>query len=316
MPRRIETIDEAPAQPFLKWAGGKRQLLATLRRFVPPTFARYYEPFIGSGALFFDLAGRGALDGRPVTLGDCNADLVGCYLTIRDRVEATIAALQALAAGHARDPHGHFYRVRDERFNPARAAARGAAGGLAASYTPELAAMLLYLNRTGYNGLFRLNARGGFNVPVGRYAKPAICDPDNLRAVSRTLSARDLRIIEGPFDESVRDAGRGDFVYFDPPYAPLSPTSDFTSYTAHGFGSADQRRLQETVLDLVGRGAAVVLSNSTAPEITALYRDDPRARRAGLHAHTVPARRAINSKAVARGDVLEYVITNVPQRQD
>jgi DNA adenine methylase len=301
----------AAAQPFLKWAGGKRQLLATLRRFVPAAFRNYYEPFIGSGALFFDLYGRGRLEGRSATLSDSNADLIGCWTQVRDRVDDVIDRLRALEAGHRASPAAHYYRVRDDRFNPERLDALRSGRSLAAAYTPPLAAMLVYLNRTGFNGLFRLNASGAFNVPAGRYANPRICDEPNLRAVSEALRCPDVRLLEAPFVDSVRHAGPGDLVYFDPPYAPLSRTSDFTSYTSAGFGPRDQESLQRLVLDLVERGCSVILSNSTAPEIAALYRDSPEARQAGLRAHAVPARRAINSKPAARGDVMEFVITNV-----
>jgi DNA adenine methylase len=299
------------AQPFLKWAGGKRQLLPALRRFVPATFRNYYEPFIGSGAVFFDLHRQGLLDGRLVTLADRNSDLIGCYTQIRDQVDAVIDALERLDRGHRRDPSAHYYRVRDEQFNPARLAVIRADGNLARAYTPRLAAMLVYLNRTGFNGLFRLNAKHAFNVPLGRYAKPVICDAPNLRLVSAALQRPGVRIVEGRFSEGVAEAGRGDLVYLDPPYAPLSRTADFTSYTSAGFDEDDQRALQSLVLDLVARGAYVVLSNSTAPEIAELYRDNPAAREAGLDAHTVPARRAINCKPGGRGEVMEFVITNV-----
>jgi len=298
-------------RPILKWAGGKRQLLATLRRFVPPSFGDYYEPFIGSGALFFDLCSRRLLEQRTATIADSNADLIGCYTQIRDRVDDVVAHLRALEAAHRASPSAHYYRVRDDLFNPSRLDARRGGRSLAGQYTPALAAMLIYLNRTGFNGLFRLNASGEFNVPIGRYAKPRICDEDNLREVSRALGRGRVRILEGTFAEAVRPAGRGDLVYFDPPYAPLSRTSDFTSYTAAGFSQQDQESLQRVVLDLAERGSYVVLSNSTAPEIAALYRDSPEARRAGLLAHAVPARRAINSKPASRGEVMEFVITNV-----
>jgi DNA adenine methylase len=171
--------------------------------------------------------------------------------------------------------------------------------------------MFIYLNRTGYNGLFRLNSRGLFNVPRGRYKNPRICDEDNLRRVSSTLSALSATVEQVPFDAVLHAARRGDFVYFDPPYAPLSTTAQFTSYTSDRFGSEDQRHLQQVVIALAAKGCHVLLSNSTAPEIAALYDGNADAERAGLEAHTVPARRAINSNASRRGRILEYIITNV-----
>ena len=313
-PRRAFSDIDAPpvAQPFLKWAGGKRQLLPRLRQFVPSTFRNYFEPFMGSAAVFFDLYSQRLLDARSVTLGDCNADLVGCYAQIRDRVDEVIRELERLERGHKRHGARHYYEVRDERFNPARLSALAAGNRLSGIYTPQLAAMLIYLNRTGFNGLFRLNSKQAFNVPVGRYANPLVCDPDNLSAVSTALRRMDVRVVEGAFFDNVADARRGDLVYFDPPYAPLSRTADFTSYTSAGFDSGDQRALQQLVLDLSNRGVFVVLSNSTAQEIADLYRDNIAAHKAGLKTYTVPARRAINSKPTARGEVLEFVITNVP----
>jgi DNA adenine methylase len=291
------------ARPFLKWAGGKRQLLPVLRGFYPPHFKRYWEPFLGSGAVFFDLHARGLLDGRAAFLNDTNADLIACYSAVRDETEAVIRELATLADGHAAAGAAHYYDVRDTRFNPAR---RRAAG-----YTAALAAMFIYLNRTGYNGLFRLNASGEFNVPAGRYHNPKICDAENLRRVSTVLGCRTTALQRQPFT-CVMDAARaGDFIYFDPPYAPLTHTAKFTSYTAEGFGHEHQQTLRDMMVALAARGCHVVLSNSTAPEISELYGPNTTASAAGLRCHRVPARRSINSDATRRGTVDEYVITNV-----
>jgi DNA adenine methylase len=202
--------------------------------------------------------------------------------------------------------------VRDGAFNPARRQITGS-GDLSAAYTPSLAAMLIFLNRTGYNGLFRVNARGAFNVPAGRYANPKICDEGNLRAWSAALGRPGVSLDVGAFDAALADAGQDDFVYLDPPYAPLSGTARFTSYTAGGFDTGQQEQLQRTVIALAARGASVLLSNSVAPQIRLLYAGRGAARRAGLRATTVAARRAINSRAVGRGPVREYLITNVPR---
>jgi DNA adenine methylase len=302
-----------PVRPLLKWAGGKRQLLPELRPFYPPGFVRYFEPFLGSGAVFLDLHNAGLLDGHAVYLSDINADIIGCYGTVRDHVEAVIAALR----GHDRSYRGsggaHFYEVRDREFNPARAQIHASADP-GARYTPELAAMLIFLNRTGFNGLFRLNAQGGFNVPHGRNANPRICDEQNLRAWSALLRRPDVHLEVCPFEVMLQRPGRGDFVYLDPPYAPLSGTARFTAYTAAGFDAEAQTRLQRAVLRLTARGASILLSNSAAPQIRALYARDRRAVKAGLHSSTVSARRAINSRASSRGPVREYLITNVARR--
>ena len=289
-------------RPLLKWAGGKRQLLPVLRQYYPDSFRRYIEPFFGSGAVFFDLYNGGRLTDRHARLIDNNPDLVGCYRTLRDAPEAVIAALQPLAEGHRAGGARFFYDVRNSRFNPARAAARGI-------YTPELAAMLIYLNRTGFNGLFRLNRRGEFNVPMGRYKNPRICDADHLRDVAGALGGARISIERGSFEQSLADAAWGDFVYCDPPYAPLSRTACFAQYTAGGFNMADQQRLQQAVVAAAERGAIVVVSNSSAREIEEIYRS-VEARRAGLRIRRVPARRAINSRASLRGPVDELIITN------
>ena len=289
-------------RPFLKWAGGKRQLLPVLRGFYPGRFDRYWEPFLGSAAVFFDLRARGLLDGRAAVLADTNPDLIACYSAVRDEPEDVIHELGVLAAAHAASGAEHYYDVRDKRFNPAR---RRAAG-----YTPALAAMFIYLNRTGYNGLFRLNRDGAFNVPAGRYANPRICDPDHVRSVAAAFAERGVTIECTPFEEMLADAGAGDFVYCDPPYAPLSRTASFAHYTAGGFSAFDQRRLQQAVIAACRRGAKVLLSNSSAPEIVELY-SAPAARKAGLRLTLVPARRAINSRASGRGPVHEVVVTNV-----
>jgi DNA adenine methylase len=295
---------------LLKWAGGKRQLLPHLRRFYPTTFNRYIEPFCGSGAVFFDLHAAGRLSGHDVVLIDSNADLIGCYEMVRDECEGVAGALERLAAAHAADARAHYYAIRDERFNPLRNQRRQADGHIA--YTPELAAMFIYLNRTGFNGLFRLNASGGFNVPAGRYARPAILNHEKLVRVADALSRPGVRLVFGSFATARDIAEPGDFLYVDPPYAPVSRTANFTSYTASRFDAADQARLQQLVIDVAQRGCHVLLSNSTAPEIGALYETNRDAQAANLRTFRVPARRAINSNPSGRGTVHEYLITNIP----
>jgi DNA adenine methylase len=297
-------------RPILKWAGGKRQLLPRLRPYYPGQFRRYFEPFTGSGAVFLDLHNAGMLEDREVRLSDINADIIGCYRMVRDAVEEVIEALRMLESEYRERGSDLFYDVRDLRFNPARRIV-SASPDRAAAYTPALAAMLVFLNRTGYNGLFRVNARGEFNVPAGRHVRPRICDESNLRLLSAALARPGLTLDVIAFDEALAHAGQSDFVYLDPPYAPLTETARFTSYTAGGFGRAEQERLQQAVIDLACRGAFVLLSNSSAPDIHRLYASDEAARNAGLRTTSVPARRAINSRAASRGPVREYVITNI-----
>jgi len=302
--------DNGCVRPLLKWAGGKRQLLPALEPYYPQSFQRYLEPFVGSGAVFFHLATTGILDGRTVTLSDVNVDLIGCYRTVRDRTEDVIKALQNLEREHRRRGDACYYDVRDQRFNPARAKLAAGGDGAADRYPPALAAMLIFLNRTGFNGLFRLNRLGEFNVPAGRYTDPRICDPEHVRAVAAVLRRPGVAIEHRGFEEALAASGAGDFVYCDPPYAPLSRTSSFASYTAAGFGALDQQRLLQAIVGACRRGANVVMSNSSAPEIESAYQTRA-ARQVKIAVHRVPARRAINSRGSSRGPVDELIITNV-----
>jgi DNA adenine methylase len=305
---RSTAVESAPTvRPFLKWAGGKRQLLPELRRYVPREFAAYHEPFLGSGALFFDLWRRNRLHGIACQLGDANPDLVGVYRALAEDTENVIARLRLLASEHGDGGAPAYYRVRDEIFNPERRSRRASP---ASAYPAHLAAMFIYLNRTGYNGLFRLNSQGDFNVPAGRYARPRICDEATLRAVAEVLRSPSVTLHHRTFTAVAEAAGPADLVYFDPPYAPLSATARFTSYTAGSFSQEDQKTLQALVIALAERGCAVVVSNSTADIVSDLYRA-PEARRAGLRTYRIPARRAINSKVARRGTVDEYIISNV-----
>jgi DNA adenine methylase len=310
------TSSSTPVRPLLKWAGGKRQLLPVLAEHYPLRFSRYVEPFVGSGAVFFDLLNQGRLTGCRIQLSDVNADLIGCYWMVRDRTTEVLRALRALAREYRLDGSTVYYDVRDRRFNPMRADLRLRSASekeVAERYTPELAAMMVFLNRTGFNGLFRLNRRGGFNVPVGRYVNPRICDDANIRAVAHAFAAPGVAIDHAPFHETLAHTGRSDFVYCDPPYAPLSRTSSFAHYTAGGFTAFDQRWLQQAVIAACRRGARVVVSNSSASEIVRGY-TAPDAQKARLLIRPVPARRSINSRASSRGPIDELIIANVRAR--
>jgi DNA adenine methylase len=266
------------AKPFLKWAGGKGQLLEQFRPLLPEMSGRYFEPFVGSAAVFF------ALRPPDAVLADVNRELIDCYRAVQRDVEAVIAALQS----HEYDEE-HYYRVRG--LDPAELAA------------PERAARTIFLNKTGYNGLYRVNKKGRFNVPFGRYTKPGFSQPDslnNLRACARALRRVILEVRD--FADVARRARAGDFVYFDPPYVPASNTADFTSYVAGGFGWEDQRRLAEVFRGLSRRGVLAMLSNSDTPAVRELYD--------GLRVDTVYAARSINSRADKRGKVGEVVVRN------
>lgn len=296
-------------RPFLKWVGGKRQLLPVLRRFYPDSFGTYFEPFLGSGAVFFDLAARGALDGNTAVLSDANPDLIGCYRRVRNSLDEVLAQLDRLAGEHAGRGRECYMQVRDERFNPMRAAWYDAGADLD-NYSAELAAILIYLNRTGYNGLFRVNASGEFNVPPGRYDRPRIIDRAGLATAASLLAAANVRLEHAPFDHVLEHAQAGDFVYFDPPYAPVSRTANFRSYTGRRFEDDDQKTLQQLVIALAQRGVNVLLSNSTAALVTALYEGNAETAAAGVEAWRFPARRSVNSNPGKRGAVEELVVSN------
>lgn len=261
--------------PFLKWAGGKSRLLAQYAPYLPrpEQIQRYFEPFLGSAALFFQL--------RPdiAQLSDQNEHLVELYQTVRDNVEGVIALL-----GHYENERDFYYQVRGQ--DPA---------GLSPT---QRAARFIYLNKTCYNGLYRENRRGQFNVPFGQYKRPKICDAPRLRAASQALQGVQLRVAD--FEEAVSQTRPGDFIYFDPPYQPLSPTSSFTSYHRNGFTEADQQRLATTFRRLAAGGRRLLLSNSNTPLIHELYAPFPKI--------NISARRNINSNGQKRGPVTELLI--------
>jgi DNA adenine methylase len=263
--------------------------------------------------VFFDLAARGQLNGHGAVLSDDNADLIGCYRRVSRSLDEVVAVLDRLAADHAARGRECYLHVRDQHFNPHRAAWRDR-GAEVDDYSAELAAMLIYLNRTGYNGLFRLNASGEFNVPPGRYDSPRVLDRALLEEVSQILTSPGICIEHAAFDRISESARPGDFVYFDPPYAPVSATANFRGYTGRGFSDADQERLQQAVVGLARRGVRVLLSNSVAPSVSRLYEGNKEVSDAGLRTWRFPARRAVNSRPDRRGTVEELVVSNVPPR--
>ncbi len=270
------------AQPVVKWAGGKSRLLPELFARLPERWSRYFEPFGGGAALFFALAPEQGV------LGDANPDLVRMYRALATDVSAVIRKLRSHARAHSET---YYYGAR-ARWNTRRATWALATG----------AAAFIYLNKTCYNGLWRVNRAGGFNVPFGRYTNPPICVPDALLAAHSVLQRADLRC--GDYRATLADAGRGDLVYLDPPYEPVTATASFTSYTPLAFGRDAQRELAETARGLVARGCHVLLSNSDTPFIRDLYAD--------FHIDAVRCSRSINSSADRRGDVSELIISGHP----
>ena len=271
-------------RPFLKWAGGKWQLLPQFRKFYPRagSFRRYVDPFMGGGAVFFHV--QALFRPERVMLSDQNADLIETYETVRDRLDDVI---EALAEHKQKNCEDYYYEIRE--VNPAELDPVGRA------------ARMIYLNKTCFNGLFRVNSRGLFNVPYGHRKTPGILDPDVLRAASRSFERVDFG--RGHFRRVLDYARAGDFIYFDPPYDPVSATAKFTSYTEGSFGPEDQRELAHVYATLAQRGCLVMLSNSDTDFVRDLYREFRPIR-------TVLARRSINRDADGRGPVKEVVVLN------
>lgn len=271
------------ATPIIKWAGGKTRLLPRLMSRAPARFGRYYEPFMGGGALFFALAPEVA------TVADVNPALITLYRTVVSNLDGLVDVVREHKARHSDEG---YYNVVRERWNDAKTRSSWS--------DAEVSGTFMYLNKTCFNGLWRENRSGEFNVPRGAYDDPAIFDHDALRAAREVLSR--ARIERGSFQDTTADAAAGDFAYFDPPYDPLSVTSRFTAYAASGFGKAEQRALAEHARALDARGVFVMLSNNDTPLVRDLYD--------GFLIETAPCGRSINSKGGGRGKIDEVIITS------
>ncbi|PIT89218.1 MAG: modification methylase [Candidatus Levybacteria bacterium CG10_big_fil_rev_8_21_14_0_10_36_7] len=281
----IAKILEEKPKPFVKWVGGKRQLLKQFRllNLYPPAnfdpkLNKYFEPFVGGGAVFFDLLPEKA------ELSDLNEELVITYNVIKNDIDGLIKSLKK----HKYEKE-YYLKVRAK--NPKELS------------DVEVASRFIYLNRTGFNGMYRVNSKGGFNVPFGRYNNPIICDEKNLRRVSKSLQK--VSINHQDYKEVLKNAKKGDFIYFDPPYYPISKTASFTSYTAESFLEKEQTELRNTFAELHKRGCFVMLSNSDTPFINKIYSEIPSAK-----ITKVEAGRAINSKGSKRGKITEVLVTN------
>lgn len=280
-------IDESP-KPFVKWVGGKRQLIKQFRDmnlYPPYAFnlekATYFEPFVGGGAMFFNLLPKKAV------LSDMNLELVTTYNVIKEDVDGLIKKLKEHKNKNSKE---YFLKVR--------------AQDVLKLSDVNIAARFIYLNRTGFNGLYRVNRNGGFNVPYASNKNPLICDEINLRKAHDAM--KNTKILHEDYKKVLAKAKEGDFIYFDPPYYPVNKTSSFTSYTKEGFLEKEQTELKDTFLELHKRGCYVMLSNSDTKFINDLY--------SGLDnkikIHKVLAGRAINSKGSGRGKIKEVVVIN------
>ena len=273
-------------KPFVKWAGGKRQLIPILNQNLPRSFGTYFEPFLGGGALLFHMLTE--RNGQKCSISDLNSDLVLSYITIRDRIDSLITSLKNHERNYQKDSKSYYYSVRES--NPRSAI--------------EKTSRLLFLNRTCFNGLYRVNSKGKFNVPLGKYTNPNIVNEENLRAVSSILQASKVSIKCRDFEAVLSDAKKGDLVYFDPPYQPVSTTANFTSYTNKNFSFDDLNRLAELCNNLDAKGCKVLLSNSDSDDVSELFSKKP------WKVSKIQANRSINSDSKKRTGHFELLIKN------
>lgn len=282
---KTHQIFSVEPKPFVKWAGGKRQLIEAISKHMPPEYGYYFEPFLGGGAVLFHL-----LQNNPQTkckVSDLNSDLVLAYVTIRDRVEELIESLQNHAKNYHKNPDSYYYKVRENE----------------PKSQIEKVSRLLFLNRTCFNGLYRVNSKGKFNVPLGRYSNPNIVNEENLFAVSHMLQSKRIQISCRDFAAVLQDAKKGDLVYFDPPYQPVSKTANFTSYTNKDFTYKDLEKLVAVSEKLSDRGCKVLHSNSNSKEVRSLFSK-------GWKITEIAANRAINSDSAKRTGQTELLIKN------
>jgi DNA adenine methylase len=272
-------------KPFVKWAGGKRQLISIIDKHIPSEFGTYFEPFLGGGAVLFHLLSKNPT--MKCKVSDLNSDLVLAYVTIRDKVDDLITSLENHAKNYHKNPDSYYYGIRESE------------------PTGQIAKVsrLLFLNRTCFNGLYRVNSKGKFNVPLGRYSNPNIVNEENLVAVSHILQSKKIQISCRDFTAVLSDAKKGDFVYFDPPYQPVSDTANFTSYTNRDFTYSDLENLVEVSEKLSDKGCKVLHSNSNSKEVKALFSK-------GWKVIEVAANRAINSDSAKRTGQKELLVKN------
>ena len=275
-----------PARPFVKWAGGKRQLISTLDTNLPDEFGTYFEPFLGGGTLFFHILAR--RHPQRCSISDLNHNLIMTYTTIRDNVDDLISSLKNHQKNYRENPKEYYYLVRQS--DPQNQV--------------EKSSRLLFLNRTCYNGLYRVNSQGKFNVPFGRYSNPNIVNESKIRSVSKVLRSEDILIRHRDFKMVLDDAKKNDLVYFDPPYVSVSSTANFTSYTNNGFTRDDLCRLAELCYKLDRQGCKVLLSNSDSETVSELFSRPP------WKIMRIRASRMINSNSKKRSGHHELLIKN------
>jgi len=273
-------------KPFVKWAGGKRQLIPVLNQHLPENYGSFFEPFLGGGAMLFHV-----ITNRPkqkCIVSDLNSDLVLAYVTTRDKVDELISSLKSHSKNYFKNSKSYYYDIRESE--PKRQV--------------EKTSRLIFLNRTCFNGLYRVNKKGKFNVPLGRYTNPNIVNEENLRAVSDTLKSRKIHISCRDFSAILDDVKKDDFVYFDPPYQPVSSTANFTSYTNRDFTYDDLKRLGELCKKLDSKGCKFMLSNSNSEEVLKIFSNS------SWKVFEIEANRSINSNSKKRTGHSELLIKN------
>lgn len=284
---KIEHDKRVKAHPFIKWAGGKSRVVVRIKSFFPKDFNSYYEPFLGSAALYF------AVSPRKGRLNDLNRALIDTYKVVRDNVEVLIVELTKIQDEYYNldniELKKEYYLARRVEFN-----------AISTPSSTRKSALFIFLNKTGFNGMYRENRSGQYNIPFGKHDHPLICDEVNLRTVSGDL--QDIDLTSTSYQDAIHDAKSGDLVYLDPPYYPLTNTSNFTEYQAGGFTVDDQIKLRDIFRELDKRGCYVVMSNSACSEIDDLYK--------GYNIARIKVARAINSKSNMRGKIDEVIITN------
>jgi len=276
----------ASPKPFVKWAGGKRQLIPQIEKHLPEKFSSYFEPFLGGGALLFHLLSEN--ENLKGYVSDLNSDLILSYVTIRDNLSSLLKSLQKHSDNYFSDSKSYYYSVRES--NP--------------KSQIEKVSRLLFMNRTCFNGLYRVNSKGKFNVPLGRYSNPNIVQEENLMSVNQFFNHNKIIIKCQDFSSTVEKAKKGDFVYFDPPYQPVSKTANFTSYTNGNFGLNDLKRLAKVSNQLAKKGVNVLLSNSSSKQVRDLFSSKD------LKIIKIEANRAINSDSNKRTGHSELLIKN------
>ncbi len=279
-----------PAKPFVKWVGGKSKLIPEISKLIPNKINNYYEPFMGGGALFFELSNKKLITNHSY-INDINKKLMNCYEIIKQDPDSLIKLLKNIEKEYKKlnldNQKKYFYQIRQE-YN------QNSLDNL------TYCAYLIFLNKTCFNGMYRENSKGEYNIPFGDQPNPTICDVGNIQAVSHTL--HDTHITSTSFEESIKTCKKSDFIYFDPPYYPLNTTANFTNYSKNNFTFKEQIKLSETFKQLHQKGCFVMLSNSNTDFIRKLYQP--------FNIHEVYSARSINSKGEKRGKIKELIITS------